>query len=213
MGAGSTISWKTAHIHQLLHLSCSWTHSPHCRKQGDSRAVLPSSYARGCCLHGSAETWITFSRLPFPAVTSPPTLGGLSQARDHLAPHLMEASNFHKEAQSPSSLWEQRPQMKGLKDISPFNSRSSHHSLAAVLTCFRCIRTTFKYQKFRFSNISALCFIPLFISFKNAMSKGAQASEFPVKPVPYFQIKKPQTQPINKPRDILECRSSSGSTY
>lgn len=94
MGAGSTISCKTAHIHQLLHLSCSWTHSPHCRKQGDSRAVLPSSHARGCCLHGSAETRITFSRLPFPAVTSPPTLGGLSQARDHLAPHFMEVSIF-----------------------------------------------------------------------------------------------------------------------
>lgn len=70
-------------------------HSPHCTQWAHSRAVLLSSCAGGCCLHGSAQTWTNdLFQITLPCFTSPSTSGSLSQAWDHLAPRLMEPSDF-----------------------------------------------------------------------------------------------------------------------
>lgn len=120
MGTGCTISWKTAHTHLLLHLSSSCTHLT--ASSGETAGQFsPAAVSMAQQRHGQ----ITSSRLPFPALTSPSTLGSLTQAWDHLALHLMEALNFPQG--STQSLLTMTAEMKGLKHISPFNSRSKHH--------------------------------------------------------------------------------------
>lgn len=85
MGTGSTMSQR-----QLLPPAPALT-SLHTV----GRAALLSSCAGGCCLHGSAQTWTNdLFQITLPCFTSPSTSGSLSQAWDHLAPRLMEASDF-----------------------------------------------------------------------------------------------------------------------
>lgn len=94
---------------------------------GRQKAVLPSSCARGCCLHGSAGTWTDYLfQITFPCSHIPIYLRQLPIKHQITLPHTSwKLQIFHKEAQSPFWLWEQRPQMKGLEDISLFSPFTS----------------------------------------------------------------------------------------
>lgn len=149
----STINWKTAHISPTPASLLFWTHFISLQEVRQQQDSSPSSRAGGCSLHSTAKlpfsdylSLLTCHRVSIylkqllSSMKSPCSTSDWSfkfSTRKHIVPHDYDSRDCR---------WKDR------NTLPPFNNRSSHHSLAAVLMHLKCIKTTFNYQKFKLSN-------------------------------------------------------------
>lgn len=128
-------SAERAHTHLLLPCSCTHLTAP----SGETAGQLSPAPVQGAAVSTAQQrhAQIHFSTLSFPALT-PPSISRQPQSSTRSPRSTSdEASNFPQSSTNSLLIMRAEHEMKGLKDTSPFTSRSSHHPLRAGLMHFR----------------------------------------------------------------------------